>query len=99
MSLPGDGETEYIHVRKVLSYGLCKTNNDVIFCLYFSSSQIPSRGSLALVVVMTFLQGLCGMSYGLCISALVDDEMSAIQFALGSFYPVLLLSGKFSADE
>ena len=36
------------------------------------------------------------MAYGLFISSLVDDEMSAMQFALGSFYPVLLLSGKHS---
>ena len=66
-----------------------------ILLLLFFLSQIPSRGSLALVVVMTLLQGLCGMAYGLFISSLVDDEISALQFALGSFYPVILLSGKY----
>ncbi|XP_072049228.1 ABC transporter G family member 20-like [Amphiura filiformis] len=65
----------------------------LVMIFMFTVFHIPSRGSLALVVVMTLLQGLCGMAYGLLISALVDDEMSAMQFALGSFYPVLLLSG------
>ena len=33
------------------------------------------------------------MSFGLVISALVDNEQDAIQLALGSFYPNFLLSG------
>ena len=50
-------------------------------------------GSFALVIVLTLMQGLTGMALGLLISALCDEETSAIQLALGSVYPNMLLSG------
>lgn len=37
--------------------------------------------------------GLCGMCFGFVISAACELERNAIQLALGSFYPTLLLSG------
>ena len=45
------------------------------------------------MVSLTILQGICGMAFGLLVSALCDNEQDAIQLALGSFYPNLLLSG------
>jgi ABC-type polysaccharide/polyol phosphate export permease len=45
------------------------------------------------VILLTILQGICGMAFGLVVSALCDNEQDAIQLALGSFYPNLLLSG------
>ena len=51
-------------------------------------------GSLALVVTLTLLQGLVGMALGLLISAVCDEENTAIQCALGTVYPNVLLSGK-----
>ncbi|VEN55381.1 unnamed protein product [Callosobruchus maculatus] len=55
--------------------------------------KVQCCGSLVLVVVLTLLQGLCGMCIGFFISAICSDESSAIQMALGSFYPTILLSG------
>lgn len=55
--------------------------------------KIPSEGSLLLVIILTLLQGLTGMALGFLISSLCEEETSAIQFALGSVYPNLLLSG------
>ena len=55
--------------------------------------QVPARGPMIWVVSLTILQGVCGMAFGLVISALCDNEQDAIQLALGSFYPNLLLSG------
>lgn len=54
---------------------------------------IELRGSITLVVLLTVSQGMAGMSFGFCISAVCDEEQSAIMMALGSFYPNLLLSG------
>ena len=45
------------------------------------------------VVSITILQGICGMAFGLLISALCDTEQDAIVLALGSFFPNLFLSG------
>ncbi|KAK8778328.1 hypothetical protein V5799_020336 [Amblyomma americanum] len=55
--------------------------------------EIPSRGPFVWVVLLTLLQGCCGMIYGLVISSMCVEENSAIMLALGSFYPNLLLSG------
>ena len=60
---------------------------EVMFC------QVPARGPMVWVVSLTILQGICGMAFGLLVSALCDNEQDAIQLALGSFYPNLLLSG------
>lgn len=55
--------------------------------------QVPARGPILWVVTLTILQGICGMAFGLLVSALCDNEQDAIQLSLGSFYPNLLLSG------
>lgn len=56
--------------------------------------EVPSQGPFIWVILLTLLQGSCGMAYGLMISALCKEENSATMLALGSFYPNLLLSGK-----
>lgn len=55
--------------------------------------KVECRGDIILVVMITILQGLCGMCFGFVISAVCELERNAIQLALGSFYPTLLLSG------
>ncbi|XP_059488543.1 ABC transporter G family member 20 isoform X1 [Neocloeon triangulifer] len=54
---------------------------------------VECKGDIGWVVVLTILQGLCGMCFGFVISAICELERNAIQLALGSFYPTLLLSG------
>ena len=53
--------------------------------------EIPFRGQFIWVIVLTLLQGSCGMAFGLMISAICEEENSATMLALGSFYPNLLL--------
>jgi huntingtin len=55
--------------------------------------EVPSEGPFIWVLLLTLLQGSCGMAYGLMISSLCKEENSATMLALGSFYPNLLLSG------
>lgn len=55
--------------------------------------KVECRGDIVTVVIITILQGLCGMCFGFVISAICELERNAIQLALGSFYPTLLLSG------
>ncbi|KAI0241754.1 ABC transporter G family member 20 [Lamellibrachia satsuma] len=55
--------------------------------------QVPFQGPLILVILLTLMQGLTGMALGLLISSICETEMSAIQCALGSVYPNMLLSG------
>lgn len=56
---------------------------------------VDCNGDIGWVIVLTLLQGLCGMCFGFVISAICEHERNAIQLALGSFYPTLLLSGKY----
>nr|XP_043909241.1 ABC transporter G family member 20 [Solea senegalensis] len=55
--------------------------------------KMPNEGSLVLVIILIVLQGITGISFGLVISAAIDDEQSANQTALGIFYPNLIISG------
>ncbi|GAB0090644.1 ABC transporter G family member 23 [Sergentomyia squamirostris] len=55
--------------------------------------EVNNNGEIFFVILMTLLQGLCGMCFGFVISAVCELERNAIQLALGSFYPTLLLSG------
>ncbi|XP_077351330.1 ABC transporter G family member 23 isoform X1 [Festucalex cinctus] len=55
--------------------------------------KMPNEGSLFLIVLLIVLQGIAGISFGLVISAAIDDEQNANQAALGIFYPNLILSG------
>ncbi|KRG02119.1 ABC transporter G family member 23 isoform X2 [Drosophila mojavensis] len=54
---------------------------------------VTNNGELFWVIVLTLLQGMCGMCFGFLISSICELERNAIQLALGSFYPTLLLSG------
>jgi huntingtin len=54
---------------------------------------VTNYGSIFLVMLLTIMQGLCGMCFGFFISAVCDLERTAVQLSLGSFYPSLLLSG------
>ena len=57
------------------------------------------KGSVFIASFLLLLQGLCGMNYGLALSAATDDETSVIQLAIGSIFPVLLLSGNFHDSQ
>ncbi|XP_061546593.1 ABC transporter G family member 23 isoform X2 [Phycodurus eques] len=56
--------------------------------------KMPNEGSLVLIVLLIVLQGITGISFGLVISAAIDDEQNANQAALGLFYPNLIMSGR-----
>jgi huntingtin len=64
----------------------------LLFCALYVFS-LPLVGSLLWVVLLTMLLGFSGMLYGLVISASCEKEQEAIQMSMGSFFPVMLLSG------
>lgn len=54
---------------------------------------IPCEGPLGWLITLTFLQGLAGMCFGFLLSTLFNEQTTAMQCAIGSFYPMLMLSG------
>ncbi|XP_071035907.1 ABC transporter G family member 20 isoform X1 [Parasteatoda tepidariorum] len=65
----------------------------LVLIFTFLVFNIPTLGPLIWVIIAVLLVGLEGMSYGLFISSIVNDENIAMMIAMGSFYPNLLLSG------
>ncbi|KAK3868440.1 hypothetical protein Pcinc_026167 [Petrolisthes cinctipes] len=65
----------------------------LILVFMFSVFQLPCEGNMIWVVLISILQGFCGMTFGLMTSAISNDENTAIMMALGIFYPLILLSG------
>ncbi|XP_063959857.1 ABC transporter G family member 20-like [Lytechinus pictus] len=87
----GSGEVSIAHV--MTQFLIISVQIALVLVFTFAVFELPNEGSLFLVILMMMLQGLCGMALGLLISAFCDSESTAIQLALGSFYPLLLLSG------
>lgn len=53
---------------------------------------VPARGETVWIVLLTLLQGICGMSFGLVISALCDNEQDAIQVSKESYRKAIAFS-------
>jgi ABC-type multidrug transport system ATPase subunit/ABC-type multidrug transport system permease subunit len=56
---------------------------------------VPSRGPMIWVFSLTFFQGVAGVMFGLFISSLCADEVSAAMLGMGSFFPTIMLGGIF----
>ncbi|XP_027200085.2 ABC transporter G family member 20-like [Dermatophagoides pteronyssinus] len=57
--------------------------------------KVPSRGPMIWVFSLTFFQGVAGVMFGLFISSLCADEVSAAMLGMGSFFPTIMLGGIF----
>ncbi|SPP80792.1 ABC transporter G family member 23 isoform X1 [Drosophila guanche] len=85
------GEILFSHVITQFVVMCGQTTLVLIFMLVVFG--VTNNGDLFSVIVLTLLQGMCGMCFGFLISSVCELERNAIQLALGSFYPTLLLSG------
>lgn len=56
---------------------------------------MPYLGSLPLAVALVSLQGVCGLMYGLMLSAMCADEVHATTLAIGTFFPSVIMAGIF----
>lgn len=55
----------------------------------------PNSGSILSAVSLTFLQGICGLMFGLMISAVCHDEIYANTLGIGTFFPSVMIGGIF----
>ncbi|XP_076759028.1 ABC transporter G family member 20 [Xylocopa sonorina] len=65
----------------------------VALCIFFVMFSVECKGSMAVVISMSFLEGICGMLYGLLISVLFTSHTLVNYVSVGSFYPLILLCG------
>ncbi len=85
------GEFALAHFLVSLVVNLIQVVVTLIFMIFVF--QVPNEGSFFLVFLLTMLQGVCGTTIGLIISAVCETQQDATQIALGIFYPNLILSG------
>ena len=71
----------------------------LVFMIYVFD--VPARGPIFWIIVLTLIQGICGMSFGLVISALCDNEQDAIQvlFSTPEHYLTKNYKGKACGDQ
>jgi hypothetical protein len=56
--------------------------------------EIPNRGSIFWVSVLIVIQGVCGMAYGVLVSAISKGENFTLILCMGSMFPQFFLSGQ-----
>ncbi|XP_033125367.1 ABC transporter G family member 20-like [Anneissia japonica] len=89
----GASATEVMVAHVAVQFVIMSVQTTVVLIFILLVFDVPNEGSLFLVILLTLLQGLIGMAFGLMVSSVCDSEISAMQFSLGSFYPLILLSG------
>lgn len=67
-----------------------------VLMIAFLIFEIPNRGSILWVSVLIVMQGVCGMAYGILISAITKEENFTLILCMGSMFPQFLLSGRHS---
>ncbi|CAG2112026.1 unnamed protein product, partial [Medioppia subpectinata] len=59
----------------------------------FMFFKIDCKGSYLLVFLLSILQGICGMCFGLLMSAIAENTRTALIIIVGSLMPYLIISG------
>ena len=70
---------------------LVQTSITLIFI--FLVFDIPCHGPIGWLILIAILQGFAGMTFGFLLSTVFSTQTTAMQCSIGSFYPILLLSG------
>jgi ABC-type multidrug transport system permease subunit len=65
----------------------------LVLAFTFVVFEIPSHGPFFWVILLILLQGCTGMSFGLLVSALCEEENTAVMMLVGTFYTNLILAG------
>lgn len=86
------------HVQMLISHSIVQlvvmvVQISLVVFFTFVIYKVPTNGPFVWVFTLLLLQGLAGMSFGLMVSAICNEENTAIMMILGTFYPNLLLAG------
>ncbi|CAL7937627.1 unnamed protein product [Xylocopa violacea] len=65
----------------------------VALCVFFLVFDMECKGSMAIVIGLSMLEGICGMLYGLAISVVFTSHTLVNYASVGTFYPLILLCG------
>ncbi|KAG9510520.1 ABC transporter G family member 23, partial [Fragariocoptes setiger] len=65
----------------------------LVLAFVFFVFEIPSKGPFIWVILLILLQGCTGMAFGLLVSAVCQEENTAVMMLVGTFYTNLILAG------
>jgi len=71
----------------------------LLLVMVFVVFRIPFYGSIFWIGGLTIMQSLCGMAFGLMVSAVSDTENTATMLSLAALLPTMLLSGTIWPSE
>ncbi|CAH1102725.1 unnamed protein product [Psylliodes chrysocephalus] len=77
----------------VLQASICIFQTLELLVVVYAIYQQEYVGSLWLMYLMIYLQGICGMSYGFWVSVISTDHSMANTVLTGIFLPMMMLSG------
>ncbi|CAG9829053.1 unnamed protein product [Diabrotica balteata] len=77
----------------VLQASICIIQTAELLIVVYLIYQQEYLGSLWLMYLMVYLQGICGMAYGFWVSVISTDHSMANTVLTGIFLPMMMLSG------
>ncbi|CAG2164461.1 unnamed protein product, partial [Oppiella nova] len=86
---------EFVFSHVILQLFILSLQVGLKLILVFIVYTIPTNGSIISASAITFLQGLCGLMFGLMISAICPDEIYATTLCIGAFFPTVMMGGIF----
>ncbi|XP_063369058.1 ABC transporter G family member 20-like [Cydia amplana] len=85
--------TEILFSHVCIQMFMMMTQAAVVLFIGFLFFDLTNNGPLGWIILLTVLNGFCGMTFGFFVSCLCDTERTATFIALGSFLPMMLLCG------
>ncbi|XP_017762062.1 PREDICTED: ABC transporter G family member 20-like [Eufriesea mexicana] len=65
----------------------------ITLCIFFLYYNVECKGSVGTIIWLAIFGGISGTTYGMTISVISNDHSLANYMSVGTFYPLVLLSG------
>ncbi len=66
--------TEVMLAHVITQFGVMVVQVSLVLLFMIYVFEVPAKGPIIWIIALTILQGICGMAFGLVISALCDNE-------------------------
>lgn len=93
VTVQGVTTTEILVTHLATQVFLTILQTTVALGIYFILSDSECKGSVATIMWLSLLGGLCGMCYGFTISVVCTSHTLVNYASVGSFYPLVILTG------
>jgi len=93
--IAGASSAEFLFSHIINQSSILMIQLTLMLATAFQLFAMPFLGSLTLSISLIILQGLCGLMYGLMLSATCPDEIYATTLAIGTFFPSVIIGGIF----